>query len=53
MLNNFDKMENKKESFLTWSKPIVQVLLILGIIFLAYNDKDGWGWLIFALVFMK
>ena len=27
----------------------LQVLLILGIVFLAYNDKDGWGWLTFIL----
>lgn len=27
----------------------LQVLLVLGIVFLAYNDKDGWGWLMLAL----
>ncbi len=29
---------------------IVDVALIVGICFLAYNDLDGWGWLIFILV---
>lgn len=29
---------------------IIDVLLILGIIFLAYNNADGWGWLTFILV---
>lgn len=28
---------------------IVDVALIAGICFLAYNGLDGWGWLIFIL----
>jgi hypothetical protein len=32
------------------SKDITNILLILGIIILAYNDKDGWGWLLFLLI---
>ena len=26
---------------------IIQALLIFGIIYLAANDKEGWGWLVF------
>jgi len=29
---------------------IVEVALIAGVCFLAYNKLDGWGWLIFILV---
>jgi len=36
----FEKLDFKKA---------LQILLILGIVFLAYNDKDGWGWLTFIL----
>jgi hypothetical protein len=28
---------------------ILRIVLIFGIIFLAYHDRDGWGWLTFAL----
>ena len=26
---------------------------IAGVVFLAYNDKPGWGWLIFVLVLLS
>lgn len=26
------------------------ILAVMGIVFLAYNGKDGWGWLIFLLI---
>lgn len=26
------------------------ILTVLGIVFLAYNGKDGWGWLVFLLI---
>jgi len=28
---------------------VIDVLLILGAVFLAYNNTDGWGWLLFIL----
>lgn len=28
---------------------LIDVALILGVVFLAYNRIDGWGWLIFIL----
>ena len=44
------KKINMKEdkSFWNWSK-VVDLALIAGIVFLAANDKEGWGWLTFAL----
>lgn len=36
---------------LTWSN-ILDVLLIVGIVILAYNNRDGWGWLT-LLLFLK
>jgi hypothetical protein len=32
---------------------VIDVLLIIGAVFLAYNNIDGWGWLLFILVFKK
>jgi hypothetical protein len=40
---------NNIEKYLNWDK-IVDVALIAGIIYLAGNDKDGWGWLMFLLI---
>lgn len=34
-------------------RTLLQIVLIIGIILLTLNDKDGWGWLIFILVFMN
>ena len=34
---------------ISWSN-VIDLVLIAGIIFLAYNDKSGWGWLIFLLI---
>jgi hypothetical protein len=34
-----------------WSK-VVDVALIIGIVYLAAEGKEGWGWLLF-LLFMK
>lgn len=28
---------------------LVQIALVIGITFLAYNGLDGWGWLVFCL----
>lgn len=39
-------MEDKQESFLSF---IVDLALIGGIIYLASEGKDGWGWLTFIL----
>jgi hypothetical protein len=39
----------EKKSFWDWNK-VVDLLLIAGIVFLAANDKDGWGWLIFVFL---
>ena len=32
------------------NRTILQVALITGIIILAYNQLDGWGWLVFVLL---
>ena len=32
-----------------WGR-LLQIALILGIVILSYNDKEGWGWLVFALL---
>ena len=32
---------------------VIDILLIIGIIILAYNGKDGWGWLLFFLMIKK
>ncbi len=32
-----------------WGR-LLQIVLVGGIVFLAYNDMDGWGWLVFALL---
>jgi hypothetical protein len=29
---------------------LFRIALVLGIVYLAVNDKDGWGWLTFVLV---
>jgi len=29
---------------------VIQLALIIGIIVLASNNQDGWGWLVFALI---
>ena len=29
---------------------LFRAILIIGIVFLAYYDKEGWGWLVFALL---
>ena len=34
---------------LTWSN-LLDFLLLAGIVFLAYNDKSGWGWLVFIFI---
>ena len=34
---------------INWDKA-VDVALILGIVYLAASDKDGWGWLLFFLL---
>lgn len=39
-------MEEKKEDFLGF---FVDIALIFGIIYLASQNKDGWGWLTFIL----
>ena len=45
-LKKINMKENK--SFWNWSR-VVDLALIAGIVFLAANDKEGWGWLTFAL----
>jgi len=32
-----------------WGR-LLQIALILGIVILSYNDKEGWGWLVFSLL---
>lgn len=38
-------MENRFENM--W---ILQVILVIGIVYLAAQDIEGWGWLVFALL---
>jgi len=40
----------KNNNFGLDSKRIFQLALVFGIIFLAANDHDGWGWLVFILL---
>jgi hypothetical protein len=28
---------------------IIQIIMVIGVIVLAYNNIDGWGWLLFVL----
>ncbi len=37
--------KNRKVDYTFW----LRVALIIGIVALSYNDKDGWGWLVFIL----
>ncbi len=46
-LKKINMKENK--SFWNWSR-VIDLALIAGIVFLAANDKEGWGWLTFVLV---
>lgn len=48
-LKKLNMKDNKP--FWNWSK-IVDIALIVGAVFLAALDKDGWGWLLF-LLFIK
>lgn len=32
------------------SENILQLSLVAGIVLLALNDKEGWGWLVFVLL---
>jgi len=31
-------------------KRLFQIALVLGVVILAMNDKEGWGWLIFVMI---
>jgi len=33
------------------NKTLLQIALIAGIVILAANNMDGWGWLVFILLF--
>lgn len=33
------------------NKTLLQIALVVGIVILASNDLDGWGWLVFILLF--
>ena len=39
------------KNWINWDKA-VDIALIASVVYLAANDKDGWGWLIF-LLFLK
>ena len=41
-------MKNWKD-YINWEK-IFQIALIAGIVYLAVNNVDGWGWLVFILL---
>ena len=40
-------MEKLKEISLS----LFRIALVAGIVYLAMNEKDGWGWLVFVLLF--
>lgn len=42
-------MSKNNNNYWSWSRT-VDIVLILGIVFLAALDRDGWGWLIFILL---
>lgn len=42
-------MANNKTNY--DNKTLLQIALIAGIVVLAANDMDGWGWLVFILLF--
>jgi hypothetical protein len=48
-------MANKNFDYDKWSrnrnKTLFQIALVIGIVILASNDTDGWGWLVFILLF--
>lgn len=45
------KQFNMKDFFKDISgERVLQVALVAGIVLLAYNNMDGWGWLVFALI---
>lgn len=33
------------------NRTLFKIALVAGIVILACNDKDGWGWLLFILIF--
>ena len=33
------------------NRTLLQIALVAGIVILASNDLDGWGWLVFILLF--
>jgi hypothetical protein len=41
-------MANKKNYD---NRTLLQIALVAGIVILASNDLDGWGWLVFILLF--
>lgn len=45
--NKYKFMKN-----INW-KTILQIVLVLGICYLAANNKDGWGWLVFILIIIS
>ena len=42
---NYDKLARER------NKTLFQIALVAGIVILASNDLDGWGWLVFILLF--
>jgi fatty acid desaturase len=41
---NYDKLARER------NKTLFQIALVAGIVILAANDLDGWGWLVFILL---
>ena len=39
-----------QENFKITNMGLLRVALVLAIVYLAANDKDGWGWLVFILL---
>lgn len=47
---NFNIIKMDKKQFIFKNIWILQVALVCGIVYLATNNTDGWGWLVLALL---
>jgi hypothetical protein len=42
-------MSNKPLINVDW-REVLRIVMVIGIVYLMLHGKDGWGWLIFALI---
>lgn len=50
LMNGLKRNKMDKVKFDAIMSSAFDILAVMGIVFLAYNGKDGWGWLIFLLI---